>query len=77
MTIKSIEELWKLEQYIRSAEYDFWQTAEMMVSEGLVAVEDVAAIYGIHPQTASKRLKDWRSRLVFGKPDPARGLESD
>lgn len=40
--------------------------AETLIDQGLVRVEDVAVIYGLHPSTARKRL----ARLHYGGERP-------
>lgn len=67
MTTRAIEQLFDSYEQCRLAEVSFWSLAERLLQEGLVAVDDVAVVYGIHPSTARKRLAQLHYRA---EPDP-------
>lgn len=52
----ALERLWKSAADLQLAERAYWTLAAELLEEGLIGVEDAAEIYGIHPQTARKRL---------------------
>lgn len=62
MTNQSVERLFTAYEVVRQAEVDYWRLSAQLLGDGLVAIEDVAVIYGIHPQTARKRLAELHYR---------------
>lgn len=57
MTNDAIKQLWDAELTARTATNQFWKLANELVGCGVLRVEDVAMIYGVHPATASKRMR--------------------
>lgn len=70
MTSEALNDLWEAEERARRHENEYWRLADELMDQGLVAIDDVAVIYGCHPATAQKRIKLWRDRVTgrAGKP---------
>ena len=56
MSTAALVQLWDEFTNLQARERAWWELAERLMEEHLVSVEDVATVYGIHPQTARKRL---------------------
>ena len=63
MTQQALNALWNAEYNARASQNMFWELAERLMDEGLVRIEDVAEIWGVAPDTARKKLKQWRDRV--------------
>ena len=56
MTSEALTELWEVQQRALRHEKEFWRLADDLLQQGLVCLEDIAVIYGCHPETARKRV---------------------
>lgn len=56
----AMETLWEVFDRLKNAEIEYWFTASKLLDDGLVNVEDIANVYGVHTETARKRLRNWR-----------------
>ena len=60
MSNYAMEKLWSVFDRLKNAEIEYWFTASKLLDEGSVNVEDIANVYGVHTDTARKRLRNWR-----------------
>lgn len=58
--------LWEAHAAIQEHEYQYWKLADELLEQRAIAIEDVATIYGIHPQTAAKRVRAMRDARSCG-----------
>lgn len=71
MSLYAMETLWEVFDRLKNAEVEFWYTASKLLDQGLVNVEDIANVYGVHTDTARKRLRNWKESFPGGTQHPS------
>jgi hypothetical protein len=69
MTSEALVQLWEVQQRALRHEKEFWRLADDFLGQGLVALEDIATIYGCHPHTARRRCASSNHTGDTNQPD--------
>lgn len=65
MSEDALMRLWEAQQRAQRFVNEYWKLSDQLMDDGLVRIEDIAEIWGIHPSTARERIKSWRKHAAL------------